>query len=162
MTGPTSRGWPAYSAAVWALVFGAIHLAWALGWRAGLTPGQARNADSSPMFVVYALAVVVLCALAVIVALGLARPRPPRSERGARLLSVAAWAGSGVLLLRAAGSIVPALTSLVAGRSLLWILPWEPWFWLGAALFGASTWRYHRLRRQARDRGDADPAIATH
>ena len=30
--------WPAYAAAAWAFVFGAIHAAWALGWRAGLTP----------------------------------------------------------------------------------------------------------------------------
>jgi hypothetical protein len=150
--------WPAFAAAAWALVFGAVHAAWALGWRAGLTPGQARNADASPWFAVYALVVVVVCGVAILVAWNLARPRPPRRERTARILGAAAWVGTGVLVLRAGGSVVPALQSLLDGRSLLWILPWEPWFWLGAALFGASTWRYHRQRRAARAPGTAPGA----
>lgn len=149
---PESRlaSWPAYAAALWALVFGAIHFAWALGWRAGLTPEQARNADTSPMFAVYALAVVAVCLLAIVIVLAMARPQQPRGERVARLLGLAAWTGTAVLVLRAGGSIVPTLQLLYSGRSIAWIFPWEPWFWLGAALFAATTWRYHRQRRMTR------------
>jgi hypothetical protein len=138
--------WPAHAAAAWALVFGGIHLAWALGCRAGLTAEQARYADTSAMFVVYALAVVAVCGLAVVVALAMARPRAGRGRRTARLLGLAAWTGTAVLLLRAGGSIVPTVQLLFSGRSIAWIIPWEPWFWLGATLFAASTWRYHRQR----------------
>ena len=49
---------------MWALSFAAVHAAWALGWRSGLTQGQARNADASPWFPVYALTVVAVCGLA--------------------------------------------------------------------------------------------------
>jgi hypothetical protein len=144
---------PAYAAAAWALAFAAIHLAWALGWRAGLSPGQAANADASSVFIVYACAVVAACGLAIVVALAMARTRPPQSRRTARLVSVAAWAGTAVLILRAGGSIVPAARSLVGGRSVAWMWPWEPWFWLGASLFLAATWRYHLQRRHADSAG---------
>ncbi|MGH9836855.1 MAG: hypothetical protein ACRD9Y_27840, partial [Blastocatellia bacterium] len=78
MTTPTSgseslkSSWVGYGAALWALIFAALHVAWAMGWYVGLAEEfVAKGPFKQRWFLVYDLVVAGLCALAVAVALAL-------------------------------------------------------------------------------------------
>jgi hypothetical protein len=84
-----------------------------------------------------------MCIVAVPVALALAMPWGQRVPR--RLLAALAWIGTSLLVLRAVGSLGQAAYLLVTGRFSLHVIGvWEPWFYLGAALFGINLWQYWR------------------
>jgi len=135
--------WVVYAAATWAFVFAAAHLIWAAGWYVGLDQEQARIAFQKPLFLAYDLVVAAACAIAVPIALAPVRPWGRRLQ--IRPVQILAWVGTGLLLLRAGASIVQAIYLLAKGRFALEVLGiWEPWFYLGATLFGLSTWRFWR------------------
>ncbi len=139
---------PAHAAALWAAIFAALHVVWALGWTVGLNEQQARMAFSNRWFLAYDLAVAAVCVYGVFVALSLAEPAARRMPPG--LLRFSAWTGTILLVIRSGGSVLQALYLLAAGRfdaKRLGI--WEPWFYLGAILFGVSTVRCARSRRAA-------------
>jgi hypothetical protein len=139
----SAHSWAGYAAALWALIFAALHLAWAAGWYVGLEPEQARKAFDKTWFMVYDLVVAGLCALAVPVALALAQPWGRRLPRW--LVGLFAWGGTVLLVLRGGGSIVQTVYLVATGRFVAeWMHLWELWFYLGAALFGLSTWRFWR------------------
>ncbi len=143
VTVTTPRATIAYGAALWALIFAAFHIIWAAGWYVGLDQEQARIAFNRPLFLAYDLVVAGMCVLGFLVALALVRPWGQRVP--ARLLTFLAWAGSGLLLLRAVASVVQTLYLLSVGRFSFAVMGiWEPWFYLGAILFGITTWRYGR------------------
>jgi len=138
--------WIAYAAACWALVFAAFHIVWAAGWYIGLDPVQAQAAFAVPWKLAYDLVVAGMCIVAVPVALALAMPWGQRVPQ--RLLGALAWTGTGLLLLRAVGSLIQAAYLLVTGQfSLQDMGVWEPWFYVGAALFAINLWRYWRRGR---------------
>jgi hypothetical protein len=84
-----------------------------------------------------------MCVFAVLVALALVRPWGLRVPR--RLLRFCAWAGTGLLVLRAGASVIQTAYLLSVGRfSFADMGVWEPWFYLGVILFGVSTWRHER------------------
>ncbi len=143
-SGATSRNfWIACAAASWAGVFAAFHIIWAAGWYIGLDPVQAQAAFSKPWMLAYDLVVAGICIVAVPVALAIAMPWGQRVPR--RLLLALAWTGTGLLLLRAAGSLIQAVYLLVTGHlTLLSMGVWEPWFYLGATLFAINSWQYWR------------------
>jgi hypothetical protein len=128
------------------LVFAAFHVAWAAGWYIGLDPVEAQAAFAVPWKLAYDLVVAAMCIVAVPVVLALAMPwgnRVPRS-----LLAALAWTGTGLLLLRAVGSLIQAAYYLLTGQfSLQDMGVWEPWFYLGATLFAINLWRYWRRGR---------------
>ena len=133
--------WIAYAAASWALIFGLLHGVWAIGWYIGLDREFARRAFAQRWFLVYDLAVVVICLVAVCVALALVRPWGRRIPRGA--LGVLAWGGTGLLMWRAIASIVQLVYQVATGSFVARaMLVWEAWFYIGAILFGLSTWRF--------------------
>ena len=135
--------WVAYAAALWSLIFATFHILWAFGWYVGLDPEQARIAFRRPLFFAYDVFVAAICALGVLVALALVQPWGRRVPR--RLLRFCVWAGTGLLVLRAGGSVIQAAYLLSVGRlSFATIGVWEPWFYLGAILFSVSTWQYVR------------------
>ena len=146
--GPTpGHHWVAYAAACWALVFAAFHIVWAAGWYIGLDPVQAQAAFAIPWKLAYDLLVAGMCIVAVPVVLALALPWGQRVPR--RLLVAVASIGIGLLLLRAAASLIQAAYLLVMGRfSLQDMGVWEPWFYLGATLFAINLWRYWRRGRR--------------
>jgi hypothetical protein len=75
--------------------------------------------------------------------LGLVMPWGRQVPR--RVLGGVAWIGSALLVLRAGASIVQAGYLLMTGRFSLDVLGiWEPWFYMGAILFTATTWRFGR------------------
>jgi H+/gluconate symporter-like permease len=145
--------WAAYGAAAWSFIFAVLHSVWAAGWYPGLPAAQARKAFQSAGFLIYDVAVAVLCALGVVVAMALARRET--LGRTNRLIGMLASSGVAVLALRAGGGLVQILYLVATGR----YVPdpmhlYELWFCLGATLFAVSTWRFWR----ARSSGSARPA----
>ncbi len=143
-----SGSWFGYGAALWALIFAAFHIVWATGWYIGLEGELAGTAFAKKWFLVYDLVVAGMCAFAVPVALALIMPWGRRLPR--QLVGLFAWGGTGLLMLRAGGSLVQLLYMLATGT----FVPrprdlWEVWFYLGAILFGMSTWRFWRVRTRA-------------
>lgn len=133
--------WLAYGAALWALIFAVLHIVWAEGWYIGLRAEEARKAFDQPWFVAYDLVVAGMCALGVPVALALVRPWGQRLPRW--LVGLLAWGGTGILVLRGGGSVIQVLYRVVKGTFVVRPMDlWEVWFWVGAVLFGLSTWRF--------------------
>ena len=131
------------------LIFGIFHLIWASGWYVGLDAEQARIAFAKTFTLVYDLVVAGICIVAVPVALGLTMPWGRRLPQ--RLLGVVAWIGSGLLVIRSVASIVQTVYLIVVER-FGGMGVWEPWFYLGAFLFSASTSRYWRREARAQRR----------
>lgn len=145
---PTRHEWIAYAAAVWASIFAAFHFVWAGGWYIGLDAVQAQAAFAVPWKLWYDVVAGVMCVIAVPVALALALPWGRRVPR--RILMPLAWTGTGLLLLRAVASLVQAAYFLVAGKfSFRAMGVWEPWFYLGAALFTTNLWLHSRREKLA-------------
>ena len=144
---PTSRlYWIAYAAASWALVFAFFHVVWAAGWYIGLDPIQAAAAFAVPWKLIYDLVAGGMCIVAVPVALALAMPWGRRVPR--RLLVTLACIGTGLLVLRAVGSMIQAAYLLFIGQfSFQDMGVWEPWFYVGATLFAITLWQYRRQER---------------
>jgi hypothetical protein len=141
-TGPSSNSWTGYAAAAWAAIFAVFHLIWATGWYVGLAQEPARTAFAKRWFLIYDLTVAGVCLFAVPVALALVMPWGRRLPR--RLVGFFAWTGTALLVLRS-GSLVQAGYMMANGRFSLQAMGiWEPWFYLGAALFAVSTWRFWR------------------
>jgi hypothetical protein len=134
----------AYGAAIWASIFAVFHIVWAAGWYPLLDAEQARIAFAVPWKWWYDVAVAGMCVIAIPVALapvtslGQHVPRP--------LVFALAVTGSVLLGLRAAASLVQIGYLIATGR-LSGIGIWEPWFYLGAVLFGVSTWRSRPFAR---------------
>jgi hypothetical protein len=153
-------GWAAYAAGVWALAFAAIHLYWALGGAVGLPKGMSVDMNAA-LFVIDVLAVP-LCVVGALLALSLVRPWGRLFPR--RLLLTSAWAVCALLIVHSAPTLVQGglvVTGLrdaelsVLERWSLFI--YEPWFFVGGALYGAAAWGYgRRLSR----RGPAGPDLS--
>ena len=137
--------WPAYAAALWALIFGVFHFIWAAGWYPLLDAEQARIAFAVPWKWAYDVLAGLMCLIAVPVALAPVMRWGRQVPR--RLLLSLAVIGTSLLVLRAVASILQTGYLLIAGRALQGFLPWEPWFYLGAALFAVTTWRILRTNR---------------
>jgi hypothetical protein len=139
--GAPRRYWIAYAAACWAFIFAVFHIVWAAGWYIGLDPVGAAAAFAVPWKLAYDLVVAAMCLVAVPVALALAMPWGRRVPR--RLLGTLAWTGTSLLVLRAVASLIQVAYLFLRGRfSLHDMGVWEPWFYLGATLFGINLWRY--------------------
>jgi hypothetical protein len=145
-----SGSWAGYGAALWALIFAAFHIVWATGWYIGLEEEPASTNFAKRWVLVYDLVVAGMCAFAVPVALALTMPWGRRLPR--RLVGLFAWAGTGLLMLRSMGSMVYTVYLIATGQFVVlierWSL-WELWFYLGAVLFGISTWNFWRVRTRA-------------
>ncbi len=136
--------WAGYGAALWALVFTLLHVIWAAGWYVGLQQDQARKAFQKTWFLVYDLVIAGMCGLAVVVALALVQPWGQRVPR--RLLSMLAWCGTGLLVLRVGGGFVETAYLMVVGKYTFEPMHlWDFWFCLGAVLFGLCLLRFRRV-----------------
>jgi hypothetical protein len=144
--------WAAYAAATWASIFAAFHVVWAVGWYPLLNADEARIAFAVPWKWAFDVAVAGMCIVAIPVALA------PVTSLGAYvsrpLVFGVAVTGFWLLALRSVASLIQVgyliSTGRFAGMSI-----WEPWFYLGAVLFGLSTWR---SRPVVDDRRTAEPA----
>ena len=137
----TRRGgrWVVYAAALWAAVFAVFHVVWAAGWYPLLNAEAARIAFATPWKWAYNMVVAGMCVIAVPVALAPVVPAVGR-HLPRHLILVLAWTGTMLLALRAGASVVQVAWLAATGR-FTGLGIWEPWFYLGAVLFGLSTWR---------------------
>lgn len=143
--------WFGYGAALWALIFAALHLAWALGWYVGLDQESARQAFQRRWFLVYDLVAAGLCVVAFAVALALTQKWDQRIPYS--LVWKLAWAGTALLALRGAAGVAQAVYLAAFGENLrAAAVVWDVWFCLGAMLFGITVWQFG-ARRMRGSRG---------
>ena len=135
-----------YAAALWSLIFAALHVAWALGWYVGLDQESARQAFQRRWFLVYDLVAAGLCVVAFAVALALAQQWGSRIPYS--LVSKLAWGGTALLALRGAAGVAQDVYLAAFGGNLrAAAVLWDLWFCLGAMLFGISVWLFSRARK---------------
>lgn len=123
--------WVSYAACVWSVLFAAPHVWWALGIPAGFPGGPAGHQlmMTSAWRYIYLVIVIILCALAILIALTLLRP--PHQVVRRWVPQTAAWIASGMLTLRGlAGLVVDGASDPV----------WWPTFLLGGILLGGVAW----------------------
>lgn len=131
--------------AVWSFAFACVHMAWALGWRAGVPP-EAEPIAERPWFLAYDVAAGVLMYAAAAVAVLLARGGLSDRIRG-RLMT-ATLIGSLLALARG----VPALVwDMSAGEFTGVGFGADAWFTV-AGLLGLVLWRGVRAVTVGRSR----------
>lgn len=133
-----------YGAALWALTFALLHVVWAAGWYVGLPADEMREAFQKTWFLVYDLIAAGMCAVAVPLALALARQRGWRLN--VRFLLFAGLTATVILALRGiAGVLKIAYLGIIGEDISNPLFLWDFWFCLGAALFGLSVWNFRRF-----------------
>jgi hypothetical protein len=159
--------WTSYAAFAWCVVFGGLHLYWALGGTAGfaefsMPPNKILALTRDPLYIGITWGVVIVCVFGAIVALA---PFQAWSRGIPRwLLLTPLWIACGMLLVRGIGN--PIQSALVIGGGMpfeplggpdaqawyQWLLIdailYSPWFILGGFAFGATA-------QSARRPGDA-------
>lgn len=135
------RRWINYAACLWALMFAAPHVWWALGFPAGFPGGQARGRANHQLMMTtwryyFDVAVIFLSILAFFIALALIRPWGRTIPFW--ILRTMAWIASAMLTLRGvAGLVVDGTGDPV----------WWPTFLAGGILFGCVAWTARRPGR---------------
>ncbi|TVL89305.1 DUF3995 domain-containing protein [Streptomyces sp. SAJ15] len=175
-TPPREPAAAAAAAALWAVVFAAFHVYWALGGGFGLGDGSVSEQGVSGGFLVY-LVVAVMCLVGAGVARELGRGAG-RSLLPRWMLLTAAWTAAALLLARGGIGVIDdllrttgVLTHGLSGLSLeqvygdpdpsaytMWSMrAVDLYFLLGGALFTAALHGFHRPRR--RSSTDAEPKV---
>lgn len=139
-----TRWWTpvAYVAAGWMVIFGAVHIYWALG--GGLLLPAGIRVPDIPGLLVIDLIAIPLCAVGALVALSLVRPFGARIRLRWRL--VAGWTAAAVALVHSAPTVILDVARAVGmasrelpPRAVFTDLVYEPWWFLGGLLFLAAT-----------------------
>ena len=136
----TRRSSAGYGAAVWSAIFAAMHFYWGAGGRLGLGPG-ADAAFRRFWFLMYDLAVGVICVLGAVVAVAVAR------HWAGRVWLALAWSGAVVLLLRGGGGLTQGTYQLITlgpAEVPIRLVTYDVWFLLGGFLFVAAIRRYRK------------------
>lgn len=139
--------WTGCAACVWAILFAAPHMWWALGVSTAFPGGDTAysTAFRNSWFFLYNLVVVILLIASALVALALVQEQRWRrlffffsSRRHHRMLLAAAWIACTILTFRGLiGLVVDGLTDLT-------FFGW-PMFLTGGILFGATAaWSYSK------------------
>ena len=161
--------WSSYAAVACCLVFGGLHLYWALGGTLGFAefstpPNKILALTRDPRYIRITWGVVLLCLFAALIALA---PIQPWSRRMPRwLLLTPLWIACGMFFVRGIGN--PIQSALIMGGGFIsaplagpdapawhqWLLIdavlFSPWFILGGFVFGATAWS---VRRPSDDTG---------
>lgn len=151
--------WTAYAAIAWCVVFGGVHLYWALGGTAGfadfsMPSNRVLALTRDPLYMGITWGVVVACAVAAIVALAPFQAWTRRIPRWMVLTPV--WIACGLFLVRGIGNPVQSALIVAGGMPFetltgaeaqawnQWLLLdaaiFSPWFILGGLAFGATAW----------------------
>ena len=158
-----SSRWPSYAVVAWCVVFGLLHLYWALGGMAGFVeysmPSNRTVAlTRDPLYMGITWGVVIACVVGALVALA---PFQSWSRRIPRwMLLTPLWIGCGMFLLRGIGNPVQSALIVAGGMPFepltgsdaqawyRWLLidamVFAPWFILGGLAFGATAWSARR------------------
>ena len=150
--------WPAYAAVAWCVVFGGLHLYWALGGAVGFADFSTPSARPlalarDPFYMAITWGVVIACVVAAVVALA---PFQDWSRRLPRwLVLTPVWIACGLFFVRGFGNPIQAAVlaagampfehlSVSAARAWaqwtrLDLMYFSPWFILGGFAFGATA-----------------------
>lgn len=155
--------WTSYAACAWSILFGVLHLYWALGGTIGfvelsMPPNRILALARDPLYIGITWGVVIVCLFGAIFALA---PIQPWSRRLPRwFLFTPLWIACGLCLVRGIGN--PLQTLLIIGGVIpfeplagpdaqawyQWLLIdsilYSPWFTLGGFVFGATAWSTRR------------------
>lgn len=134
----------AYTAAIWGVLFSAVHVYWLADGRLGLPGG--RSIYGTPALLVIDVIAIPASLGAAAVALALVRSWGARLPR--RALKAAAWGTTAILVLHALPSIPDWIALAVGARDTAGLSAeerfatflYEPWFMTGGVLFGLATW----------------------
>ncbi|MFT2017363.1 DUF3995 domain-containing protein [Streptomyces sp. 796.1] len=146
----------AYAAATWSVVFGVVHVYWLFGGRVGLPDGLSVTSNV-PLLVIDILAIP---ACAVAAALALAIVQPWGTRLSAKLVGLALWGTTAILLVHPTPS-VPDWVGLATGSrekgdfdamGTFATFLYEPFFLVGGVLFGLATLGRRAMLRQQRGR----------
>jgi hypothetical protein len=124
----------AVAAMLWALVFAALHLAWAFGWYVGLDAVAATAAFSRPWFLAYDLAVAAGCLVTGVACGVVARHRRP-PMRATRMICL----GAAIIVGARAAAGVGALAWRVSTSGNAGAIYWESWFVVGAVVLAKTA-----------------------
>ena len=172
--------WPSYAAVAWCVLFGGLHLYWALGGTVGLVEmsmpsNQILALNRDPGYMGITWAVVVMCVIAATIALA---PIQPWSRRLPRwILVTPLWIACGLFLLRGIGTLVQTMLVIGGGMPFDPLSSWpdpqawarymlidaaiySPWFTLGAIAFGAAAWHAGRQGEDRARRAISAPAAS--
>lgn len=155
--------WAGYAACAWMVVFAAMSFYWALGGTIGLrtVSPDLQELVHTPWFTTVFWLTGFLKLTGGLLALVLVRPWGRRIPR--RLLLIAAWGVSAVLVLHGIDFVIQgALTEsglLGPAYPTAWTpahwqtFVWGPWWVLGGFLFCVATWNYQHRSPATRDTG---------
>jgi hypothetical protein len=152
--------WPSYAAVAWCVLFGSLHLYWALGGTAllvemSMPSNRVLALTRDPIYMGITWGVVIMCVIAALLALA---PFEPWSRRLPRwILVTPLWIACGLFLLRGLGTLVHTVLVIGGGMPFDPLSSWpdpqawarymlidaaiySPWFTLGAIAFGATAW----------------------
>lgn len=157
--------WANYTAAVWCIVFGGLHLYWVLGGNVGLTDfstpsAQAAALTRDPIYMAMAWGVVAACAIGIVVSLAPLYSWGKRIPRWillpilfvASLLSLVRGFGNPIQTLLVIGNVVafPPLLTAEATAWYRWLLldsiVFSPSFILAGVAFTVTTWSVLRQK----------------
>ena len=151
--------WAAYAAVAWCVLFGGLHLYWAVGGNAGLAelsmPSNRTLAlTRAPVYMAITWGVVIVCAIGALVALGTVQPWGRRIPRW--ILLTPMWIGCGLSILRGAGTLIQTALMIGGGMPfdplpasevqawnqylLIDSIFYSPWWILGGIAFGLTAW----------------------
>lgn len=150
----------AHMASAWALLFGAMHVVWALAYFYWPTIGRVTLgpdfewAFGRPWFMAYDLVVAGLFVVAAALAVAMVRPWGARVPRW--MLVPGVWTAAMLLFLRGAVGVVMDLLVMLGAvhRAPSPPMFYDFWFVLGGILFGAVAWQQ---RRRATVAGSSAP-----
>jgi hypothetical protein len=154
-----STRWASYAAVAWCVVFGGLHLYWALGGTAGFAeysmPSNRELAlTRAPVYMGITWGVVIACVVAAMFALAPFQRWARRLPRW--MLITPLWIVSGLFLVRGLGNPIQSALTIAGGMPFevlagpeaqawyRWLLIdamfFSPWFVLGGLAFGATAW----------------------
>lgn len=159
--------WAGYAAMAWCVVFGGLHLYWAVGGTAGfaefsMPSNKILALTRDPLYIGITWGVVIVCVFGAIFALASFQTWSRRIPQW--LVLTPLWIACGMLLVRGFGNPIQSAFIVGGGMPFMplagadtqawnqWLLMdailFSPWFILGGFVFGATAWC---ARRQGDD-----------
>lgn len=155
--------WASYAAIAWCVLFGGLHLYWALGGTVGfaamsMPSNKIFALTRDPLYIGMTWGVVFACAFGAFLALASTQPWGQRIPQW--LLLTPLWIACGLCLVRGIGTLTQTaliivgvfpFEPLLGPDALAWYryllidsIFYSPWFILGGLLFGATAWLVHQ------------------
>jgi uncharacterized membrane protein len=136
-----SRNFAAYFAAIWAVLFGILHLIWATGYYLWLSNKQAEQAFEKTWFYVYNL----IAALLFLLAGGLGILLSNNKTKWKKLVIICGWCCAVILIIRGMSAVLLWLYFNISRNLNYTALSfWDIWFLIGGLLFLLSVRKFQR------------------